>query len=243
MNYSWKTLAFDSELFGYKVVKIESIDSSDAIIPLIRDLQQNNVQYASFRIKSSEADLIEYLQKNGFRLVDALIALALDLGPYERLEHSPHVRRANTTDQKQLYVIASESFTTNRFYQDSFFKNKSSEVQDLYGKWIENSVKGEAADQVFVYEQDKRILGFVTLQNDGHIPLVAVRKDARGKGIAKELIHHALSYLKDTNVSVVNIETVIMNTPALRSYIGIGFQITSSYFTFAWHNDDTHVLH
>jgi ribosomal protein S18 acetylase RimI-like enzyme len=243
MNYSWNLLEFDTALFGYNIAKITSLTDGSGISLLLDELKQQHIQYASCRISTDKALLIESLQKHSFRLVDGLVAMEINLSNSEPLLDSIHCRKAVIKDRDSLFAIASESFVNNRFYQDTFFADKKDKIKSLYGKWADNSLKGEAADAVFVYETDGVILGFITLQDSGHIPLLAVSENARGRGIAKSLVQQALEYFKEKRLRKVAIETVIMNVPALRSYQTMGFKIVQTYFTFAWHNDDTHILH
>ena len=81
------------------------------------------------------------------------------------------------------------------------------------------------------YSDDENISGLVVLYaNDfakryAYIPLVAVRKDCRGRGLAKELLVKAVSYVKKMGgqykMYILGIHT---NNPiALRFYQKLGF--------------------
>jgi len=238
MRYSWKPLAFDTEILGFKTAKIERIDSIDPTIAgeivkqLIADLRQNNIEYASYRLPAQDTAVIHALEQQGFVLVDVMLGLEkiLDL---DLQEHDTYpIRSAKNEDLKQLGEMVRGLFLQTRFYQDPVIPPARADM--IYQRWIENSVKGSQADHVLVWEEDGRILGFITLKNTGHIPLIAVAKDAQDRGIAKLLLSSAEEYFIKMNLSKAYIETQISNIPAIRAYTSKGFRPIESFFTFRW---------
>lgn len=238
MRYSWIPLAFDTEIFGFKTAKIERIDSTDPNIAgeivkqLIADLRQNNIEYASYRLPAENTAVIHALEQQGFVLVDAMLGLEKILS-LELQEHDTYpIRSATNEDVKQLGEMVRGLFLQTRFYQDPMIPIVKADM--IYQKWVENSVRGSQADHVLVWEENGTILGFVTLKNTGHIPLVAVAKDAQGRGIAKHLLSSAEERFIKMNLSKAYIETQISNIPAIRAYTSKGFRPIESFFTFRW---------
>ena len=241
MNATFKSDAFDSKIFGFRVAKILSINDSikpssvdQSIKDLIRDLIKNKFVYATYRVAANKFPLIHSLEKNGFILVDGLISLEVNIEDVV-FEDVPEVRIANKKDKKNLESIASSSFYLNRVFNDSVIpKNKAN---DFYKTWVGNSLSGKAADLVLVWE-DNKIRGFTTLEKSGHIPLTAVSSEARGKGIAKKLTKATFPYFKKWKVKRILIETQMGNIPALRAYQASGFKIINSHLTFRWASKD-----
>lgn len=238
MNYSWKLDKFDSEVLGFKVAKILDIKSNgsgkileDRLRSLLTELNKNKVRYASYRIRANDFPVIHALESAGFILVDGLISLSIDT--FSAMpEVAPEIREARKSDLLKLKKLTSGLYSTTRITNDPLISKER--ANKYYMKWIENSVKGSAADSVLVWEEKGKILGYVTLQKKGQIPLIGVSEKARGRGIGKELIYAALATFKSWGLENVKIETQVANIPALRVYQACGFKIISSHLTFRW---------
>lgn len=231
MKYLWELDKFDSEIFGFKVAKINDLENG-SVQDLISDLLKNNIKYATFRISSSKYSLINYLEKSGFVLVDGLISLALIKSEIHTEISTSEIRQANINDLEKLKYLTSELFLTSRVMNDSVIPR--SKAKQFYVKWIENSVKAKIADSVMIYEEKGEILGYITLHRKGQIPLLGVSKEARGKGVGRKLVNAALMEFKSWGTEVVSVDTQIDNISALRLYQSSGFKISNSYLTFRW---------
>ncbi len=237
-EYVWSIDNFDSEIFGFKTAKIKHLYSNgDAkklqktINTLKKDMVENEVEYAIYRAPADNYSLIQVLENNNFTIVDGLVSLSNDEMDIVHNINSK-IRKAKITDLKQLKNIASTSFERTRIYNDAILDKKK--AGKMYARWIENSLTQKVADEVFVWEENGEILGFITLQKSGHIPLIAVMHKARGKGIAKELIKAVLYQCKEWGITRSEIETQMANIPALRAYQSCGFKIIDSSLTFRW---------
>jgi ribosomal protein S18 acetylase RimI-like enzyme len=88
-------------------------------------------------------------------------------------------------------------------------------------------VRPQAA--VFVAEQENQILGYITTWQDreagiGHIPNVAITAEARGQGLGRQLIEHALAHFRAAGLSHAKIETLAQNDVGNHLYRSLGFQ-------------------
>ena len=76
--------------------------------------------------------------------------------------------------------------------------------------------------------EHNKILGFITIgelnKQTSEIGLIAVSKDARGKGLARELINSAI--IESINRGYESIEVVTQkgNTPAINLYLNTDFR-------------------
>ncbi len=235
MKYSWEFDKFDSEIFGFKVAKIRSLEAG-SIKDLIKDLGKNKVKYATFRLESNNFKIIHTLEKSGFILVDGLIRLSFKTSVMKGEKISNEIRKATDNDLGELKELTSRLFSTGRVMNDSFIpKNKA---RQFYVRWIENSILGKAAESVLVWEEGRKILGYITLMKSGQIPLLGVSEKARGKGTGKKLINAALLEFKEWGVENIILETQIDNISALRLYQSCGFKIVNSFLTLRWAEDD-----
>ncbi len=235
MKHSWKLDDFDSEVFGFKVAKIETLDREN-VKNLIKDLVTNKVKYATYRVQSNNFSTIHALEKSGFILVDGLISLDINTSNIEVGQPANQIREADKNDLKELKNLTSGLYSTSRIFKDNLIsKDKANE---FYVRWIENSILGKAADSVLIWEEDGKILGYITLQKKGQIPLLGVSKEARGKGIARKLTNASFNKFKEWKVENITIETQMGNIPALRVYSACGFKIIDSFLTLRWAKDD-----
>jgi ribosomal protein S18 acetylase RimI-like enzyme len=81
---------------------------------------------------------------------------------------------------------------------------------------------------LFVAKEDGKILGYITTILDrearkGRIPNLAVDASARGRGIGRALIEHALAYFRREGLAFAMIETMINNPVGQHLYPSCGF--------------------
>jgi ribosomal protein S18 acetylase RimI-like enzyme len=81
---------------------------------------------------------------------------------------------------------------------------------------------------IFVAEDAGRVVGYVTTRIDreagkGRIPNLAVDASARGHGLGRRLIEHALDYFRREGLTYAMIETMAHNAIGNRLYPDCGF--------------------
>lgn len=232
-HVSWHNDLFDTNLFGIKIAKIDSLSASKtALTSLLNQFHKDSIKYATYRFPAHEIELQHFLERSGFITVDNVISLEKELIKNEYFPQNASVCEAEDRDKEALKKIARNSFKVTRVYTDPLLSKKA--AGEFYAQWITNSVRHVVADKVFIYKQEHDILGFVTIQNKGHIPLIAVSKNAQSKGVGRTLVQAGLNYLVSVGVSRVEIETQVTNIAAIRSYQSCGFKIFRSYVTMRW---------
>lgn len=113
-------------------------------------------------------------------------------------------------------------------------------LEEKFGKWSERSWKERKADHidddvasnpagVFIAEKEGVILGYITTRVDrpnskGRIPNLAVVADARGLGLGRRLIMHALDYFRREGLALAQIETMASNAVGQHLYPSCGFE-------------------
>ena len=81
---------------------------------------------------------------------------------------------------------------------------------------------------VFVALQGSEIVGYISTRIDheagkGRIPNLAVVADARGSGLGRQLIEHALTYFRQERMAFAVIETMAYNEVGNHLYPSCGF--------------------
>lgn len=113
-------------------------------------------------------------------------------------------------------------------------------IEDRFGRWSERDWRARKADHMdedvaanaagcFVAERGGEILGYITTRVDrvnlrGRIPNMAVVESARGLGLGRRLIHHALEYFRSEGLKVAQIETMATNPIGQHLYPSCGFE-------------------
>lgn len=113
-------------------------------------------------------------------------------------------------------------------------------LEEKFGRWSDRSWKARKADHidddvasnapgVFVAEKDDTILGYITTRVDkpngrGRIPNLAVVAEARGLGLGRQLILHALDYFRSEGLKLAQIETMASNPIGQHLYPSCGFE-------------------
>ncbi|KIX20500.1 hypothetical protein SY27_11320 [Flavobacterium sp. 316] len=124
-----------------------------------------------------------------------------------------------TYNIKDLYKLAFESGKNSRFNLDKKFSRKK--FEELYTKWIDNSINKKFADDVFIYQENKVSLGFVTFKvyaNFATIGLIAVDPSSQGKGIGSKLIDAVEEKVIDLGINILQIPTQLENKSACSFY-------------------------
>ena len=126
---------------------------------------------------------------------------------------------------QDFYDLAYESGKYSRFKLDLNLKSK---FQDIYRKWVDNSLNKTFAEKVFYINSEETIGGFVTVQRDGNtakIGLIAVNPNIQGKGIGTKLLQAAESYAIKNNMDKMLIPTQKENVSACNFYKKNGYSV------------------
>lgn len=113
-------------------------------------------------------------------------------------------------------------------------------LEHKFGVWDGRDWKVRKADHIdddvglnsagcFVAERNGEILGYVTTRLDrvngkGRIPNLAVVEAARGLGLGRRLIVHAVDYMREQGMRLAQIETMASNAIGQHLYPSCGFE-------------------
>jgi dTDP-4-amino-4,6-dideoxy-D-galactose acyltransferase len=139
---------------------------------------------------------------------------------------------------ERLYDLAIQSGHYSRFSLDPQLAKDS--FKQLYRTWLERSVDRVIAEEVFVYETENMIRGFITLgikNNKPDIGLVAVDADRRSMGIGASLLEiaefWAYNHAKKNEIQVI---TQGANQGACNFYERNGYSLNAVTYIYHWWN-------
>lgn len=220
-------LPWDSAFFEQRIFRVESALHGESGEELLRECLAESVECLYLLVDSGDAATIGFAQDHGFRFVDLRLTFAWEAGEQCAATEALSIRPAEETDIPELARIAASVHGETRFFVDHRFAAKAPE---LYRVWITKSVRGWA-DVVLVAELSSRPVGYVTGHRDpdgsGHIGLVGVDPDARGRGLGRALIEESQRWFAAEGMRRVHVSTQGSSITAQRLYQRCGF-VTSN---------------
>lgn len=228
-------LKWDSNFFNRKIGELEVTDKSLCLVEAaLKKAKKEAYEYVMCKLKDYNTIQSRHLEFLGFYLSDMGItwAIQIDKFSYTRSNENDHdIRAATDSDIPSIKEIAGPLFRESRFYNDPFYSKE--DADKLYDAWIENSVNGDAAD-IVLYIHKK---GFITCKkspNDkGHIVIIGVTIDQRGKSLGSALIKEALKWFQTQGVNLVSVRTQLKNIDAMNFYSKLGFFIKEYDMVYA----------
>lgn len=220
-------LKWDSHHFQFPVARIEGAATLSDLAELLGQARIDGVKLVYWS-GPPEADLPpEFVGRFAGALVDRKVTLTMPLGdepvPTEcTLRAWP--RGSGAEPLVRLALMAGER---SRFRVDPRFPQPLFEL--LYKEWIERSCSGDIADVVLVAPDADggEPQGLVTVAikaTVGHIGLVAVDAQARGRGLGTALMAAAHSFMAARGCTTASVVTQGDNLAALRLYARMGYR-------------------
>jgi len=253
-----KHLDFDSDIFGHKMGRLECLYlKGEGITPsplneILAYSSENNYDFIDVSINTQESHLIPVLSDTMFRFTGTVVTYGIDLSKWKRpagKEQGLRIRDIQKQDYQDVFRIAEDSFSDkannlNRFIIDGRLKDSS--IALLYRRWTENCISGRRAQKVLVADIDGKTVGFIACNvhdideaglKIGDIPLNAVDRNYRQKGIYKELVLSAFEWFSNQGIGYVEIKTQI--TTVVPQYVwqkNGGKLVKSEYNFHKWIN-------
>ena len=227
-----RTLSWDSDFFNLRIgrVDIKSFESREAFNRLMIDSQ--SLPYDLIYVFDEVGDNL--LCSNAL-LVDTKVFYGKELDKNSQEYSGPIYKFEGDIPDSDLYSLALVSGQYSRYRLDNHFPNGS--YERLYQCWIENSVNGTLADVVLFYGENDSKSGLITLKQRGtncSIGLIAVAPECQGKGVGRELICGAESWLYRRGGRFFEVATQRDN-PACFFYERMGFrQISATKIYHIW---------
>lgn len=230
MNDLCKYLDWDSQFFGLNVARCLPTTLNPEQMPLILDwCSENQIDCLYFLSESDAPQTVQLVETHGFHLVDIRLTLEKTFSAPPPDPQDMDIHTSQTADIPLLRKIASHSFTESRFYYDGHFPTER--CDELYATWIEKSCSGYA-DSVWVIEVQGQPAGFISCHcypddGRGQIGLFGIDTAARGQGLGRRLIQHALHWFHQQGLHHVEVVTQGRSIAAQRAYQQAGFRTSA----------------
>ena len=153
---------------------------------------------------------------------------------------SPTIRPFQPSDLEVLKRITAEAFggvSLEQLVEQHLGTLHGHDWQWRKMRHIDDDVAANPGG-IFVAESDAGILGYITTTIDretgkGRIPNLALVAAARGQGLGRQLIQHALEYFRREGMSYAMIETMEGNEIGKHLYPACGFAEVARQVHFA----------
>jgi len=219
-----KYLNWDSNFFSLKIGQM-FVNNDDNLIDRLEDALKS--KYDLIYLIGDNEFIInnEILLKYNGKLVDRKVTYIKYLKLIK--EEMPFIYEYLKNELKpELEQLAYEAGKYSRFKLDNNFKEIY--FYKMYKTWIEESIKHNIANKIFVADNKNIIKGFVTLKildNKGVIGLIAVSPNSQGKGYGKSLLNICENTLFNNNVKQIEVSTQFENYNACSFYEKCGYKI------------------
>jgi dTDP-4-amino-4,6-dideoxy-D-galactose acyltransferase len=217
-------LNWESENFGYPCGQIKA-----------------DQEFENFNLKEYPFKLIVIRAETEIRslspfLVDEKVIFSKKL--FQRQEVKNVSSILGQPQNRALLKLAYQAGTESRFFKDTNFR--SGEFKILYNLWLENSLNGKIASEVFIIGNFSEPQGFATIKisdDTAQIGLIAVREDSRGQGLGRDLIEACNQFCINNKLKELLVATQDSNLGACAFYKKNDFKFKIKEYIYHWWNE------
>jgi len=219
-----KYLDWDSNFFSLKIGQI-LLNSDEKLLGLLKNALDNKYDLI-YLIGDNEYNIDKkILKKYNGSLVDKKVIFNKKLKDKNIKETFTieYLEKDLRPELEQLAYVAGKysRFKVDKNFNDVYFYK-------MYKIWIEESIKHNIADKVFIINVDNVIKGFITLEileKKGVIGLIAVSSDSQEKGYGRSLLNICENTLFNNNIKHIEVATQFENYNARNFYKKCGYKI------------------
>ncbi|MEE3040401.1 MAG: GNAT family N-acetyltransferase [Candidatus Latescibacterota bacterium] len=131
---------------------------------------------------------------------------------------------------KQITEICFDGVSIDRNIEENFGQINGRDWRFRKLRHIDADVAGDHARGAFVFETDDGdVVGYITTRLDreagiGWIPNVAVDPTHQGAGVGRQLMEHAIDFMRAEGMEAAKIETLQQNDVGSNFYPSVGFK-------------------
>jgi len=227
MTNNYKILSWDSDFFGFLVVKIipNKLNLKE-LEKILTDLKERNVSLVYFASDSEHEDSLTDAKSLGGFLTGQKITYILNLETIPisiQLSTVPLEEYGENKPNKDLVNLILQGGIYSRFYVDPKISRK--QYESLHKLWLANSIKNNT---LFVMKKNNTIVGFVSLNEKnkrGNIDFIVVDKSFRGRGFGSALLSQTHRWFVSKGYDAVQAVAQKENVIACKMYEKCGYKV------------------
>jgi RimJ/RimL family protein N-acetyltransferase len=241
-----RTVPWDSEVFGFPVAAIETIDvidrerSRDAFLQYQDWINDRCIEFVSCRLPHDCVATSMYLEWHGFRFIEMVLHPRLNgLNSLPEIKTTVCVEPALKSDIPVLAAMAERAFGYERYHVDPRVDSRLADLR--YGRWIRHSFDDEKQVLLKIVRGND-IVGFFVIENrfdrTVYWHLTAINPDFRGQNLGKEVWAAMLAFHRNAGMSSVLTTISARNSPVLNLYSKLNFRFEPPEITLHWCKGD-----
>ena len=224
-------LDWDSHFFGFPVARVNTDSTNiEDWNEILSQLKSRQVKLIYWLRKPGDHLFKKFANRNHAALVDIKTTYTAHLSDDHYVRHRNIENYKQNLPGKELLDLSVQCGSRSRFAVDK--RIPVSKFQELYHLWMARSIEKTMADEVMVYSDDGLIVAMVTVykkNNAGHIGLIGVDENYRGRGIGKALIDAAKNYFLSIETRKIEVVTQGHNVSACLMYERTGFFVSERF--------------
>lgn len=220
-------LEWDSKFLGYRVASINRYQTDMTEIRHdISQLKTEGYRLLYWFVEPENIEINQMAVDSGAVLVDKKVTLTFQHQPNQTYSLPDKIiEYPEKVANESLISLGLECGVYSRFKIDTSFT--ANVYNNLYTEWVHKSVNHQLADIIYVFEDNHHYEGIITLRevkNTGHIVLIGVDSNSRGKRVGQKLIDASKAYFAQSGISQIDVVTQKANDKACRFYERNGFR-------------------
>jgi len=218
-------LSWDSEFFGLNIGRI-CINQEQLFNPDIF-LSEASAYYDLVYVFSKQILSVGIIDKGNLNLVDMMITMSQPLLPQGKNNDYQILTKPSDKELEECYKIAEQTSEVSRFYYEPLIGKEK--ANNLYRKWIDNSLNQQFADGVLVEKSEDTITGIhivktIEEENIGLCSLIGVNNKFKGLGLGRNLWNQAFGYWNQIgSVNKCKVSFSIKNSGSFNFHLKMGF--------------------
>lgn len=226
-NTALELLPWDTDLMGFPVARLQPAGTTlSCVAAVLAQARSQQIQLLYWFVDPADAQAEATARAIGGRLADHKVTYVMPIDAAPDSESLSKGIEPVTQMTSELHSLALQSGICSRFRTDPGFA--AGVYEQLYMRWIENSVAGILAREVLVFRPEPGVpeTGMLTLSAEFDrvsIGLLAVDELARGKAVGTQLIRAAQQRTRAWGLAKLQVVTQQENEKACRFYEQRGF--------------------
>jgi GNAT superfamily N-acetyltransferase len=228
----------DKERFGVRTAKATNVPARGAS-SLVASCLADGVGLIIARCATTDSAAAQELESRGFRLMDTLVYWTRDVTDEQAKAYRPAVPTRPMQDSDAIGVrqVSEGAFSGyfGHYHADPRLARR--QCDEVYADWARRLCldRGGGRD-VLVAELEGRVVGFAALrcnsENESEVVLTGVRPEHQRRGILHAMITGSLCWAVNQGRSRLTMSTQIVNLGSQKVLARLGFEVSSSYYTF-----------
>ena len=228
----------DEKRFGVRTAKAPHI-TLETLPSIIEFCHANNVTLLIARTLTSDLQVAQAMEREGFNLMDTLVYYLCDLKkiPIASAIRDVVIRTIRPGEEEKVKLVAAESFHGYFGHYHADPRLDRTKCDETYESWaVRSCLSHEVADEVLVTDSQGTVIGFATLRlnspEEGEGVLFGVAASAQRRGIYRQMLIGGMEWCLGKGATRMIVSTQIINVAVQKVWIRLGFEPSDSYYTF-----------